>query len=110
MKKFKIYLMQPVWNWIQLWKFPVLCLQKLRILIWMEVDAFQSMPIFLSLPAGITLVRIKVRELTIKRTKAEGEIKLNAKRSLLEYNFWIKQALREKLLEKTDTMIKLILI
>jgi hypothetical protein len=54
-----------------------------------------------------------VRELTIKRTKVEGEIKLNVRRSLLEYNFWVKQALREKLLEKTDimmNMMKLILV
>jgi hypothetical protein len=76
---------------------------------------FQSVPIFLSLAGGSTLTRIKqgrikVKESTIKRAKTEAkyEMKLNVRRSLLEYNFWVKQASRKKLLEKTNIIIKLI--
>jgi hypothetical protein len=46
--------------------------------------------------------KIKARESTIKRAKAEGEMKLRWRRSLLEYNSWVKQASRKKLLEKTE--------
>jgi hypothetical protein len=45
--------------------------------------------------------KIKFRESTIKRAKAESEMKLEVSKAFMEYGFWRKQAINMRLLEKT---------